>query len=207
MQMACQATPSLIASFSSGQTVQTRMKCHTRLHPTRVITPAFVRNENVFFSTLVPYIAHKQTMWAQITRCRCGARSGPTLFGKNREADNFFVECASIFIRANSEYQMEYGRFHYDRCFPPPIRVNHGTQVNHCEGCFSVYNRTYIADLYGMRHTAESHTDHRFPPRYKKRLNSTTSLVSYKIEHIVRGARDSRANLMPIYGDLYQIKL
>ena len=95
----------------------------------------------------------------------------------------FFVECASIFIRANSEYQMEYGRFHYDRCFPPPIRVNHGTQVNHCEGCFSVYNRTYIADLYGMRHTAESHTDHRFPPRYKKRLNSTTSLVSYKIEH------------------------
>ena len=24
---------------------------------------------------------------------------------------------------------------------------------------------------------------------------------------IVRGARDSRANLMPIYGDLYQIKL
>ena len=65
------------------------MKCHTRLHPTRVITPAFVRNENVFFSTLVPYIAHKQTMWAQITRCRYGARSGSTLFGKKREADNF----------------------------------------------------------------------------------------------------------------------
>ena len=104
MQMACQATSSLIASFSSGQTVQTRMKCHTRLPPTRVITPAFVRNENVFFSTLVPYIAHKQTMWAQITGCRCGAQSGPTLFGKKREADNFFVECASIFIRANSVY-------------------------------------------------------------------------------------------------------
>ena len=27
------------------------------------------------------------------------------------------------------------------------------------------------------------------------------------LSHIVRGDRDSRANLMPIYGDLYQIKL
>ena len=29
----------------------------------------------------------------------------------------------------------------------------------------------------------------------------------YKLGLIVRGDRDSRANLMPIYGDLYQIKL
>ena len=28
-----------------------------------------------------------------------------------------------------------------------------------------------------------------------------------KINNLVRGARDSRATLMPIYGDLYQIKL
>ena len=95
------ATSSLIASFSSGQTVQTWMKRHTRLHATQVITPTFVQNENGFFSTLVPYIAHKQTMWAQITRNRYGARSGPTLFGKKRESD-FFVEYDSIFIRANS---------------------------------------------------------------------------------------------------------
>ena len=30
---------------------------------------------------------------------------------------------------------------------------------------------------------------------------------SYLITNVVRGDRDSRANLMPIYGDLYQIKL
>ena len=29
----------------------------------------------------------------------------------------------------------------------------------------------------------------------------------FKIVQLVRGDRDSRANLMPIYGDLYQIKL
>ena len=29
----------------------------------------------------------------------------------------------------------------------------------------------------------------------------------YSLEEIVRGDRDSRATLMPIYGDLYQIKL
>ena len=28
-----------------------------------------------------------------------------------------------------------------------------------------------------------------------------------QLMHLVRGDRDSRANLMPIYGDLYQIKL
>ena len=33
---------------------------------------------------------------------------------------------------------------------------------------FSVYIRVNIADLYRMRHTAESHTDHHFPPRYEK---------------------------------------
>ena len=32
-------------------------------------------------------------------------------------------------------------------------------------------------------------------------------LYSVKCYDIVRGDRDSRANLMPIYGDLYQIKL
>ena len=31
--------------------------------------------------------------------------------------------------------------------------------------------------------------------------------VLYCIQAIVRGARDSRATLMPIYGDLYQITL
>ena len=48
------------------------------------------------------------------------------------------------------------------------------------EGCFSVYIRAYIADLYGMRHTTESHTDHHIPPIYEKGLNSNTSRVSYK---------------------------
>ena len=40
-----------------------------------------------------------------------------------------------------------------------------------------------LQTYYRMRHTAESHTDHHFPPRYEKGLNSNTSLVSYKIEH------------------------
>ena len=35
-----------------------------------------------------------------------------------------------------------------------------------------------------------------------------TAKVAYPgIHNLVRGDRDSRANLMPIYGDLYQIKL
>ena len=97
----------------------------------------------------------------------------------------FFVECASIFIRANSVYP--HGIRHtavFIMIVAFRLRSEWIMELKSItEGCFSVYNRTYIADLYGMRHTAESHTDHRFPPRYKKRLNSTTSLVSYKIEH------------------------
>ena len=34
-----------------------------------------------------------------------------------------------------------------------------------------------------------------------------SSLSLFRNEFIVRGDRDSRAILMPIYGDLYQIKL
>ena len=100
------ATSSLIASFSSGQTEQTRMKCRTPLHPTRNITPAFVRNENVFF--LSPLWFHTLHINKQ-----CGPKShaagtapdqGRHCLGRNEKQTIFFVECASIFIRANSVY-------------------------------------------------------------------------------------------------------
>ena len=38
-------------------------------------------------------------------------------------------------------------------------------------------------------------------------VNQTRKQTTYESGLIVRGDRDSRANLMPIYGDLYQIKL
>ena len=37
--------------------------------------------------------------------------------------------------------------------------------------------------------------------------HSDSFLKDFYEKELVRGARDSRANLMPIYGDLYQIKL
>ena len=41
----------------------------------------------------------------------------------------------------------------------------------------------------------------------KKILKPLSELEMFAVLVIVRGDRDSRANLMPIYGDLYQIKL
>ena len=38
-------------------------------------------------------------------------------------------------------------------------------------------------------------------------LSSEKNFVHGHFCYLVRGDRDSRANLMPIYGDLYQIKL
>ena len=75
---------------------------------------------------------------------------------------------------------MEYGirPIHTDRYFSPRYLVNHGMKA-----VLVFFIKAYIADPYGMRHTAESHTDHHFQPRYEKGLNSNTSLMSYKIEH------------------------
>ena len=146
------ATSSLIASYSSGQIVQTWMKCHTRLHPTRVITLTFVQNENVF-SPLWFHTSHINK--------QCGPKShaastapdqGRHCLGRN-EKQIFFVEYDNKQCRPT--WNTTYSRLVFAKILVYPIRVNYGTQVIRANIADLLWNAAYSRITYGSSLSAK----------------------------------------------------